>query len=649
MHSYATRAYAECLAHIGRPVPLAGAGGFLLEREFAEGLDAVAPYPLLVCRDWQKLGEDLEARCGIWTSVTAVVDPVAGVGEAELRAAFGQRVRAYKTHFVRRLGEELERDLPAYHLRRVKRARARVQVQWFEPGGGETSQWQEDWLRLYGGLAKHHSIRGAADFPADSLAAQLTVPGAWLQRARIGGCTVAMVLWYEHGAGVAYHLGASDAEGYAANASYGLFADALARFTDLGREFALLGGAAGLEEDASDGLTRFKAGWANERRTAWLCGRVLDEQRYARWCAAAGCDPAGAFSGLPGRAGASMKNEQRSAQWKRNPDLENWLREMGELLGPMEAESQERVLADGREWPLVFVIGAPRSGTTLLMQWLAASGDFAYPSNWLSRFAAAPTIGARLQRLWHDARLDFRGELADLAPAPPGFDSQLGKTRGALAPNEFWYLWRRYLPTEEIAALGERTAQVDHVGLGRVLQALAAVPGKPFASKGMMMQYDLEFFARHLPRALFVHVRRDGVANAQSLLRARESFFGDRSRWYSAKPAGFEALAGASPEQQVVWQVHETGRVIDAALAVLPAEQWLTVPYEAFCADPGALHAQLWQKLLALGGGAGGAMDGASVPAYTGPESFRCSDPSPERRWEEPELQELARAWHALQ
>ena len=34
--------------------------------------------------------------------------------------------------------------------------------------------------------------------------------------------------------------------------------------------------------DADDGLAQFKAGFANARTQAWLCGAVLDTERYER-------------------------------------------------------------------------------------------------------------------------------------------------------------------------------------------------------------------------------------------------------------------------------------------------------------------------------------------------------------------------------
>jgi len=343
-----------------------------------------------------------------------------------------------------------------------------------------------------------------------------------------------------------------------------------------------------------------------------------------------------------------MQNERRSPDWQRNAHLERWLGEVNDWLQPAERNAQDDLLVAGPHRPQVLVLGAPRSGTTLMMQWLAASGRVAYPTNWMSRFFAAPTIGLRLQQLLTDPALGFRGELDDLDPNPVGFDSALGKTRGALAPNEFWYFWRRFLPTVEIEPLGARASEVDGAGLRAGLRALAAAAGKPFAAKGMMLQYDLPLFAQLLPEAFFVHVVRDGVSNAQSLLQARQSFFGDVRTWYSAKPPEFARLVDKSPQAQVVGQVFHTQAAIRQGLDSVPQGRWLEVPYAAFCHDPGAIHEQLWARLDAMHEAAGCPLDGERPPAYTGPSSFRCTDLSEERQDREAALQDLVQAWRAL-
>ena len=54
--------------------------------------------------------------------------------------------------------------------------------------------------------------------------------------------------------------------------------------------------------------------------------------------------------------------------------------------------------------PVVFVVGVPRSGTTLTYQVLAATGAFAYPSNVVARFWRRPGHGVRVQRLLDHGR-----------------------------------------------------------------------------------------------------------------------------------------------------------------------------------------------------------------------------------------------------
>jgi len=288
----------------------------------------------------------------------------------------------------------------------------------------------------------------------------------------------------------------------------------------------------------------------------------------------------------------------RASQFERNADLERLLGELGELLKPAEQLALER--SPGSSLPLVLIVGPPRSGTTLVMQWLAASGAFAYPTNLLSRFFHAPAVGARIQQLLTDPRFAHRDELAGIAHEL-AFDSDLGKTQGPLAPNEFWYFWRRFLPTMDIEPLGAKLGDVDFQGLRTSLSALADVFGQPLAMKGMMVQYDIEAFARELPNTLFLHVEREACANARSILDARTHFFGDPGQWYSAKPPEYDALKDLTPAQQVAGQVVYTNDCIRVALEKLPEARSLHVPYERFCDDPAGIWSVLVDKVASHG------------------------------------------------
>ena len=155
----------------------------------------------------------------------------------------------------------------------------------------------------------------------------------------------------------------------------------------------------------------------------------------------------------------------------RNADLEKLLAELNTLLG----NAEDQVLEDFHHprFPLVMVVGAPRSGTTLMMQWLANSGAFAYPSNLLSRFYQAPYIGAKIQQLLTDPRFAFRDELQEWRQMEPNWENELGKTSGTLAPNEFWYFWRRFFSYPDVQFLDDAAlAQVDIPTLAAELDAL---------------------------------------------------------------------------------------------------------------------------------------------------------------------------------
>lgn len=307
---------------------------------------------------------------------------------------------------------------------------------------------------------------------------------------------------------------------------------------------------------------------------------------------------------------------ERERAFRRNERLEALLTELNSLLAPVE----EEIAAHYRmpRHPVLFVVSPPRSGSTLMMQWLAATGAFAYPSNLISRFYRAPAVGARIQLLLTSPAYSFRDELYDLS-GEIAFTSSLGKTKGALQPNEFWYFWRRFIPNEEPRRLTEEElAQVDGPGFAAELAALEAVFDRPLALKGLILELNLPFLSGLLDRALFLYIRRHPLYNIQSMLQARERYFGDRRQWYSIKPPNVEELKRLDPIAQIAGQVYYTNQGIEEGLRRVADERQIAVTYEQFCADPAAFYHRLRRKL---------AQQGADLPAtYGGPPHFQTTN-----------------------
>ena len=273
MRGYLSREYAEALPHLGDPIRLEAAGTWLLGRRIpgSDCVDAVGPYPILCCRSWDRLHDELAALAGP-ISVTGVADPFGEHTPQLLEKAFPDLMQEYKPHYYVDLRNP---QIDPHHRRNIKKANAAVSV---VEGLPEAS----DWVELYRNLAARHGVQGPADFPEESLRKQLGVPDLIGLSALEDGATVGCILWFDHGPVAYYHLAAYSDRGYDLRASFALFAASIEYFQKKGTRYLSLGAGAGINADPNDGLNRFKAGWANGTRMAYLCGAVLDIAEYRR-------------------------------------------------------------------------------------------------------------------------------------------------------------------------------------------------------------------------------------------------------------------------------------------------------------------------------------------------------------------------------
>jgi hypothetical protein len=217
---------------------------------------------------------DLEAE-GRLASVVLVSDAFGSYTEADLRQCF-DFVAPFKRHVVVDL-ESADTGISRHHRYYGRKALRSISIEHCV----DPAERLDEWSSLYGVLARRHGLRGLKAFSRRSFERQLSVPGLVMFRALEGGTAVGAHLWYVQG-DVAYsHLEASTERGYELMASYGLYAHAMSWFAGKVR-WLDLGAGAGASDDDDDTLGRFKRGWSRERRLAYLCGRTLNPQEYAR-------------------------------------------------------------------------------------------------------------------------------------------------------------------------------------------------------------------------------------------------------------------------------------------------------------------------------------------------------------------------------
>ena len=278
MIGYADPLYAASLSEFGTPLHLRESGGWLLRRSISgsEYFDGMGCYPLFSCRDWTLLNADFFNIEHDLVCAFLVTDPFGDYHAKDLSVFFPDVARAYKEHFIVNLSLSRDTFVHPHHRRNAHKALQTVSVECHH----DASPFLDEWINLYATLIERHNIKGISAFSRKAFAEQFQVPGLILLRAVQDGVALGITLWIVQDGIAYYHLGAYSQQGYQERASFALFWTALELFAEMGLKWLCLGAGAGVQGDLSDGLSRFKSGWATGTRTAYFCGRIFDNERY---------------------------------------------------------------------------------------------------------------------------------------------------------------------------------------------------------------------------------------------------------------------------------------------------------------------------------------------------------------------------------
>lgn len=236
-------------------------------------------------------------------------------------------------------------------------------------------------------------------------------------------------------------------------------------------------------------------------------------------------------------------------------------------LAPLE----RRLLRQAPEprWPHVFIVGAPRSGTSLFYELLVARYHFAFFTNIAHRFYKTPVAASWLGR-------------SLIRAYQPQYTSEFGHISGWSAPNEGGWIWQRWL--EDGPWVDERAAQGLKVDdMRATLAALSAMFDAPFINKNVMHSNRIRLMNALFPGCLFIEVRRDLHDTARSIIRAQQRHKGpepDAENWWSVRPSN----AGGDDMVERAWrQVTGVAKDIARDCAALNQDCLLSINYEDLC------------------------------------------------------------------
>jgi sulfotransferase family protein/aspartyl/asparaginyl beta-hydroxylase len=223
--------------------------------------------------------------------------------------------------------------------------------------------------------------------------------------------------------------------------------------------------------------------------------------------------------------------------------------------GPRTAASPAAAAAPRLTRP-IFIIAAPRSGSTLLFETLAASRSL-------------HTLGGEAHWLIED--------LEALRPGAPGVDSNRLTAEHATA--------ERAAHIFSSIALNIRDAANAVVPLSADLRLLEKTPKNALR---------VPFLDRLFPDASFVFLCRDPRESIASIMQAWRSgkwktyngLEGFAGPWSLLLPPGWRELSGKPLEEIAAYQWQSTNRIALEDLTTLAPERWTTLRYGDFVADP---------------------------------------------------------------
>jgi hypothetical protein len=248
-------------------------------------------------------------------------------------------------------------------------------------------------------------------------------------------------------------------------------------------------------------------------------------------------------------------------------------------LHALEVRSGRRWSDEPLPYPPIFVVGAPRSGSTLLYQLLTDRFDVGYLANGHARHPGAPSLVERRRGL-------IRNRPAKLGD----YHSAFGGTAGDLGPSECGPFWYRFFPRRPHYVSADEFSAASRRQLRAAVGAFVAACGRPVVYKNLVNTARMEAIAAALPEALFIAIHRDLADNARSILDARMGVTGGYDDWWSVEPPGIERLRELPTHEQAVEQVRALDSLVAQVEESIGSDRVLHLSYEDLCANP---HAEL--------------------------------------------------------
>jgi hypothetical protein len=232
--------------------------------------------------------------------------------------------------------------------------------------------------------------------------------------------------------------------------------------------------------------------------------------------------------------------------------------------------------------PPIFIVGPPRSGTTLLYQVITNCLQTSYFCNFASWHAHTPAAATQFTR----------AAIKDYVSA---YRSDYGEVPGRGGPAEAELIWKGWFGRDRTD--GKDLTVAQSAQMNATIAAVQKLLGGPFVAKDISNALRVRALAKVFPEALFVRVSRDPFAIALSILKARHGYREERGfettdnpidEWVFINSKDFEPFYELPYLEQIANQVFHTEKILEEDLASVSSDRCIRISYQDFCVDPRA-------------------------------------------------------------
>lgn len=226
--------------------------------------------------------------------------------------------------------------------------------------------------------------------------------------------------------------------------------------------------------------------------------------------------------------------------------------------------------------PQLFIMGLPRSGTTLLYQYVVHRLNVAYFTHGVARLYHAPCITTYIQhKIYGRYESDFK--------------SNYGKEAGnvsPVSPREAGGVWCRFFDINDYIDVAEITNKDKHLLQNTVACVQNTFGGVPFVNKNVKHILRIAALKKIFPHSKFLIIDRDLEDVAVSILRGRYHNLPDPTKWWSVRPPNYGKLKKLPVIEQVFKQCVSLRQQLDHDLSRLEPECVMRIQYNDFCRNP---------------------------------------------------------------